>query len=330
MKITIPRRWILAGAAGALLLVGAYVGFRSRLVFASPATVSTPGHLSPVDILVFSPHPDDDVLGCAGVIQQAVADGKQVRVVFSTLGDAYTEAASAMLRKEPNSLTETDYFELAKSRQQEAITAEGLLGVPPENLVFLGYPDGVLARVATAKSNAMVTSLFTHRSSTYGPVVTDYHSWAHDRAAPYYRDSVLGDFVEVLQQSAPERVYVADGADAHPDHAATFDLVKAAMAQTGYQGEFRTFLVHSHGSADEWPWPHAATPTRRYEQHTAGGKSFPADVPWPPDERVALTPEQAELKRQAIMAHASQWNLPENKIPLGAFVKADEIFWSNR
>jgi LmbE family N-acetylglucosaminyl deacetylase len=43
--------------------------------------------LLPVDLLVFAPHPDDDAIGAGGVIQQALADRKKVRVVFVTSGD---------------------------------------------------------------------------------------------------------------------------------------------------------------------------------------------------------------------------------------------------
>ena len=44
--------------------------------------------LSPQDrVLVFAPHPDDEALGCGGLIQQAVELGAEVRVIFQTDGD---------------------------------------------------------------------------------------------------------------------------------------------------------------------------------------------------------------------------------------------------
>jgi len=33
-------------------------------------------------ILIIAPHPDDEVLACGGLIQQAVAVGADVRVIF--------------------------------------------------------------------------------------------------------------------------------------------------------------------------------------------------------------------------------------------------------
>jgi LmbE family N-acetylglucosaminyl deacetylase len=55
--------------------------------------------LLPVDVLVCAPHPDDETVGTAGVIQHAVAAARRVRVVFVTNGDGYPRAAAALLDK---------------------------------------------------------------------------------------------------------------------------------------------------------------------------------------------------------------------------------------
>lgn len=39
-------------------------------------------------VLVISPHPDDESLGCGGTIRKLVADGAEVRVLFLTSGEA--------------------------------------------------------------------------------------------------------------------------------------------------------------------------------------------------------------------------------------------------
>ena len=38
-------------------------------------------------ILILAPHPDDECLGTGGLIQQALAKGAKVKVVFITNGD---------------------------------------------------------------------------------------------------------------------------------------------------------------------------------------------------------------------------------------------------
>ena len=85
--------------------------------------------LDPVDLLVFAPHPDDEVIGCAGVIQRSLASGKSVRIVFSTNGDGYPKAASVLLGKPERELTPDDYARLGETRKREAIVAAKVLGV---------------------------------------------------------------------------------------------------------------------------------------------------------------------------------------------------------
>lgn len=51
--------------------------------------------MTPVDLMVVAPHPDDEVIGCAVVIQQALAAGRRVRVAFMTSGGGNPQAADA-------------------------------------------------------------------------------------------------------------------------------------------------------------------------------------------------------------------------------------------
>ena len=330
-KANRASRWGIGviGAASVLGLV-AYRGWAAPPEAIAASNVTPVGALSPVDVLVFAPHPDDEVLGCGGVVQQALAAGKAVRIVFSTQGDAYTQAAAALLRKGEESLGVEDYLNLGKARAQEALDADRALGVDADHVIFLGYPDGSFAQVATNVSSIPVTSPFTGRSSTYGALVPDYHTRAHGVSAPYVRASAVADFSEVLQQSHPSVVYVTDRVDAHPDHRATNEMVQAAIAGTGYRGIVRTFLVHSAGRPEEWPFPAGPTPLLAMQEHTKGDTTYPANLPWPPNERVTITNAQALIKLHALTEHRSQWALPSDKTLLGAFVKSEEIFWTGR
>src|SRR5258707_6104914 len=73
--------------------------------------------LDRVDIVVFSQHPDDEVIGTGGVIQQALAAGKRVRVVFSTSGDGYLRAAAALAGKSLGDLQPLDFVHLREARR---------------------------------------------------------------------------------------------------------------------------------------------------------------------------------------------------------------------
>ena len=90
-------------------------------------------------LLVMAPHPDDESLGCGGLIAWAVAHGHPVSIVFLTSGEGSHQGSTMF---PPTSV--------ARLRQQEAIRAAGELGVPPERLHFLGLPDGLMVHMDEA------------------------------------------------------------------------------------------------------------------------------------------------------------------------------------
>lgn len=100
-----------------------------------------------VDLLIFAPHPDDETLGCGGVIMQALAAGKRIHVVIFTNGDGYTKATSMLVNKNIDKLLPGDYLELSRVRQLEVYAATKKLGLKPSDITFLGYPDGGLNMV---------------------------------------------------------------------------------------------------------------------------------------------------------------------------------------
>jgi LmbE family N-acetylglucosaminyl deacetylase len=313
-----PRRAPLCLAVAAALTLSLACSASSAL----PAP-----RLGPVDVLVFAPHPDDEVIGAGAVLQQALAEGKSVRIVFATNGDGYPQAASALFHKPIAALARADFLSLGATRQREAVAAAKVLGVSASSLVFLGYPDAALAGVYADESSAPVESPLTGRTSTYGPAQSDFHTQAHGSPAPYTRAAALADFEEILRDSAPGQVYVTDGADEHPDHSATFDLVRDAAMAIGDRGALRTYLVHS-GPGLEWPWPVGPTPQTAFESHTVGGATYPLGVTWPPPVRVPVTSAQSALKLRALAAHVSQWDLPLDRVFLESFVKSEEVFWT--
>ncbi|MEA2629380.1 MAG: hypothetical protein QOJ10_1840 [Chloroflexota bacterium] len=281
--------------------------------------------LSPVDLLIFAPHPDDEVIGTCGVVLQAIAAGKSVRIVFVTNGDGYPRAASALLHTPIPELGPSDFIALAATRQQEAVAAAELIGIDPGGLVFLGYPDATLDAIYADGSGDPIASPFTGTTSTYGPARADYHTQAHGRPGKYTRSNIAADVQEILSQSQPASVYATDAADDHPDHKAAFALVHAAATSSGFSGTLFTFVAHS-GEDGDWPWPRGAAPDAQFEAHSMAGSRYPKKVAWPPPVRVALTPDQAAVKQRAIAAHSSQWSIDRHY--LESFVKSEEVFWT--
>jgi LmbE family N-acetylglucosaminyl deacetylase len=74
-------------------------------------------------ILVFAPHPDDDLIGCGGSIVMHLEKGNEVFVIYVTNGDAECQ------RFQPD--------EFIKVRKKETISAAHCLGLKVENLFFL-------------------------------------------------------------------------------------------------------------------------------------------------------------------------------------------------
>lgn len=80
-----------------------------------------------VDILVFSPHPDDAEFGAAGTVAKLIGEGKKAAYVICTSGEKGTEDIN--LKPE----------DLARVREKEQKQACTVLGV--KKVVFLRYPD---------------------------------------------------------------------------------------------------------------------------------------------------------------------------------------------
>jgi LmbE family N-acetylglucosaminyl deacetylase len=277
-------------------------------------------------IVIFAPHPDDETLGCAGVMMRASRLKIPLRVVFLTNGDGFPRAASLFTGKDITKLKSDDFLAMAKARQQQAIDAARICGVAAESLVFLGYPDAGLMKLPTTNDGEPFRSPFTEKSETNSPATRDYHTQTHGKPAPYRRSVAIDDIVEILRKQRPSQIYVTDGADHHADHHATFELVRDAAVAAEYREEFFTYLVHLKGR--EWPWPAKADPKAPFESHVVDGMTVPIGVAWPPDERRPMTIEESAVKLKAIRAYTLE--LQFNRDYLESFVKSEEIFWRHR
>ena len=128
-------------------------------------------------LLVFAPHPDDEILGFAGLSAAYRAQGKPVEVVIVTDGDAYCEACQFWKNSDLDgplcSASELSNFatpeidSFAEIRRRESSDAASHLGLDaPE---FLGYPDtgwapaGTSGRVGRARPGAAPLGLLRLR-----------------------------------------------------------------------------------------------------------------------------------------------------------------------
>ena len=83
--------------------------------------------------VLFAPHPDDESLGCGGLIATLCDLGRPVAIVFVSDG--------AMSHPNSQQYPRAARIEL---REKEALTACGILGVPSDRVTFLRLPDGAV------------------------------------------------------------------------------------------------------------------------------------------------------------------------------------------
>ena len=98
--------------------------------------------------LIISPHQDDDVLGCGGLIARKSLDGYPVHVVYLTDG-------SASHKEHPTLTPET----VARLRETEARAALRKLGVETPAIHFLGAQDGTLSHLSPDQTAIIVRQL---------------------------------------------------------------------------------------------------------------------------------------------------------------------------
>jgi LmbE family N-acetylglucosaminyl deacetylase len=103
-----------------------YMAAAERLPFADASELIGPGGL-----LVVAPHPDDESLGCGGLVALARATGVAVHVVVVSDGTG----------SHPNSPAYPPE-RLRALRESEAAAAVAALGIAADGLTFLRLPDG--------------------------------------------------------------------------------------------------------------------------------------------------------------------------------------------
>jgi len=251
----------------------------------------------PKKIIIFSPHPDDDVISMAGTFQRLVNQGHEVHVAYQTSGniavndeeviryisvinsirnrfdpgnvailEKYEQIRNYLLyeKKKDDVDTPDVLFIKAQIRREEARTADRYIGVPDDNIHFLDLPFYETGRV---KKN------------------------------PLSEKDVLivKNFIESIQ---PHQIYVAgDLADPHGTHKVCLDAALAAIDLVKDQEWFKDCRIWMYrGAWMEWEIDHI-------------------------EMAVPLSPEELRQKRNAILKHQSQ-------MESAPFLGDDErLFW---
>ncbi len=236
----------------------------------------------PKRIIIFSPHPDDDVISMGGTFQRLVNQGHEVHVAYQTSGNIavgdeevirYLSVFQNMQKEfDPNNQKlkqtnsdmlrfllhekrdddiDTPEIRLIKGRirREEARSASRYVGLSTEYVHFLDLPFYETGRVKKNEISAK-----------------DVH--------------IVQDFIESIQ---PHQIYVAgDLADPHGTHKACLDIALAAIELLKEQPWFRDCRVWMYrGAWMEWEIDHI-------------------------EMAVPISPEELRQKRNAILKHQSQ------------------------
>jgi glucosamine-6-phosphate deaminase len=238
-------------------------------------------HLYPKRILIFSPHPDDDVISMGGTLIRLVDQDHEVHVAYQTSGniavfdedaERYIDFMSAFnrhfgvaikktselekhvdnfLRNRVPGQIDSETIQVIKTliRQTEARSATRLCGVPDEQLHFLNMPfyeTGTIKKNPLGEEDVEIT-------------------------------------VDLLNRIKPHQIYAAgDLRDPHGTHRVCLRAILQAVEQCKSKKWFRECQVLLYrGAWHEWE-PHEI------------------------DMAVPLSPDEVVRKRTAIFKHESQ------------------------
>jgi LmbE family N-acetylglucosaminyl deacetylase len=192
-------------------------------------------------VLIVAPHPDDESLCCAGVIQRTLANGGSVAIVWITSGDAFELDAIVF---EHSLRPRVGLEKLGLLRMQEARNAAARLGVPPGNLYFLGYPDRGLRRLLLDRYDSPYRSKYT------GADRVPYEGTLAAGSA-YTGRNLMRDLNTVVAKFKPTLVFAPSPEDVHQDHRATAELTIRLLTELQLLDRARYWIVH--GKA-QLPW----------------------------------------------------------------------------
>jgi LmbE family N-acetylglucosaminyl deacetylase len=256
-------------------------------------------------LLVVAPHPDDETLCCAGIIQRVVHAGGRASVVWITSGDA--EWLGVLLTGSLFLPSAASAREFGARRMAEARAATALLGVPASGQLFLGYPDG---GVPALLSDHRLTP---YRSPATGAAAVPYPD-AVFPAHPYTGESLERDFAAVLERTQPTLILAPSPLDHHPDHRAAGLLTIAVSTRRGSPPRVRYWIVHG---GEGWPSPRDLLPGVPLTPAPLGRGLVPAAF--------NLEPAEEDRKLLAVRAYATQ--IRELAPFLLSFVRTTELFF---
>ncbi|HCC86663.1 MAG TPA: glucosamine-6-phosphate deaminase [Porphyromonadaceae bacterium] len=251
----------------------------------------------PKRVIIFSPHPDDDVISMGGTFQRLVSQGHEVHVAYQTsgniaVGDEEVIRYISVLNSLSKKFTPENRDLLEKC---ERIRRYLLYEKTNEDI---DTPDILFIKSRIRREEARLADRYVGLSEEY----------VHFLDLPFYETGkvkknpigerdvmIVKDFIETIK---PHQIYVAgDLADPHGTHKVCLDSILAAVDLMKEEEWFKDCRIWMYrGAWMEWEIDHI-------------------------EMAVPLSPEELRQKRNAILRHQSQ-------MESAPFLGDDErLFW---
>lgn len=304
----VPRRvWVALGVMGVWGVFTYFFPPAPRLAPLARMEV-TPGAT-----VVLVPHPDDEALAAGGLIRELEQRGVAPTVILVTGGDAFKQAAQTHLHKV--NVSPAQMVDFGRIRLSESRSALGVLGLPPDRLIFLGFPDKGLNRLWTEcwRPDQSCASV----STGAGRVP---YAEAYKPGAPYAGQELESELVELLRKLKPTLVVYPHPNEAHVDHWGLSNFAQAALEDLRRTDpdwvppQEWLYLVHR----GDWPAPKGYRPTAGLlpPEKMSGGMTVWRQEP--------LTTDEVRLKDKAVRAYTSQ--IAVLRRYMESFVRTNELF----
>ncbi len=260
-------------------------------------------------ILIFAPHPDDEAIGTAGVIQQAVKQGIPIKVVYLTNGD--NNELAFIIYSKHLVIRKNAFINYGRIRRDEAVKAMRLAGLKDDQLIFLGYPDFGTFNIFISYWGAVkpFKSLFTR-------VQQVPYKDAFSPNAAYLGDNILRDLDKILLDFKPTKIFVTNPVDSNGDHRACFLFLQVALWDIEDQipaPAIYPYLIHLSG----WPKPRGYHP----DSEIIPPAKLNHDLSW-----FSLPLEKAVIQKKYDMINLYKSQIEYNPPYLFTFARKNELF----
>lgn len=264
-------------------------------------------------VMVIVPHEDDEAIFLSGVFEAFRNYGSQVRVVFMTNGDGFGDP---------------------RVRMQEAIDYCASVGVPEENVIFLGYGDGISKNDGIHIYNAPAGMVLTSQYGVQQTYALETHP-AYNPGTSYTIENLLSDLESVILEYKPEWIFCIDQ-DSHIDHKALSLAFEKSMGDILKENpDYRPVVFKGYAYETSWYAEPDFYRTNILSTQNLFEKPYeqsPAAYRW--EERMRFPVDASTLSRSLITSEAYQrlgiYHSQDAWLQARGVVNGDRVFWQRR